>query len=138
MKKIAMIGTGAYGLGVSIALLKKNESITMWVENEEKAKLLNNNKKNANILPNIEIPETIIFTNDLNEVIKKIFNNDNLNIESNPDIYILKNDDSIISKDDIKNLLEEISTKSQSNKSVTNVYRQSTYKNKKILCSISE
>lgn len=69
MKKIAMIGTGAYGLGVSIALLKKNESITMWVENEEKAKFLNNNKKNANILPNIEIPENIIFTNDLNEVI---------------------------------------------------------------------
>ncbi len=69
MKKIAMIGTGAYGLGVSIALLKKNESITMWVESEEKAKFLNNNKKNANILPNIEIPENIIFTNDLNEVI---------------------------------------------------------------------
>ncbi len=53
--------------------------------------------------------------NDLNEIIKKIFNNDNLNIESNPDIYILKNDDSIISKDDIKNLLEEISTTSQFN-----------------------
>lgn len=52
---------------------------------------------------------------DLNEVIKKIFNNDNLNIESNPDIYILKNDDGIISKDDIKNLLEEISTTSQFN-----------------------
>lgn len=69
MKKIAMIGTGAYGLGVSIALLKKNESITMWVESEEKAKFLNNNKKNANILSNIEIPENIIFTNDLNEVI---------------------------------------------------------------------
>lgn len=69
MKKIAMIGTGAYGLGVSIALLKKNESITMWVESEERAKFLNNNKKNANILPNIEIPENITFTNDLNEVI---------------------------------------------------------------------
>lgn len=69
MKKIAMIGTGAYGLGISIALLKKNESITMWVESEERAKFLNNNKKNANILPNIEIPENITFTNDLNEVI---------------------------------------------------------------------
>ena len=69
MKKIAIIGTGAYGLGVSIALLKKNESITMWVESEERAKFLNNNKKNANILPNIEIPENITFTNDLNEVI---------------------------------------------------------------------
>ena len=69
MKKIAMIGTGAYGLGVSIALLKKNESITMWVESKERAKFLNNNKKNANILPNIEIPKNITFTNDLNEVI---------------------------------------------------------------------
>ena len=70
MKKIAMIGAGAYGLGVSISLLKKNESVSMWVENEEKAKFLNNNKKHANILPNIEIPANITFSNDLDEVIK--------------------------------------------------------------------
>lgn len=70
MKKIAMIGTGAYGLGVSISLLKKNESVSMWVENEDKAKFLNNNKKIANILPNIEIPANITFSNDLDEVIK--------------------------------------------------------------------
>ena len=70
MKKIAMIGTGAYGLGVSISLLKKNESVSMWVENEDKAKFLNNNKKHANILPNIEIPANITFSNDLDEVIK--------------------------------------------------------------------
>ena len=70
MKKIAMIGTGAYGLGVSISLLKKNESVSMWAENEEKAKFLNNNKKNANILPNIEIPANITFSNDLDEIIK--------------------------------------------------------------------
>ena len=70
MKKIAMIGTGAYGLGVSISLLKKNESVSMWVENEDKAKFLNNNKKHANILPNVEIPTNITFSNDLNEVIK--------------------------------------------------------------------
>ena len=70
MKKIALIGTGAYGLGVSISLLKKNESVSMWVENEDKAKFLNNNKKHANILPNIEIPANITFSNDLDEVIK--------------------------------------------------------------------
>ena len=70
MKKIAMIGTGAYGLGVSISLLKKNESVSMWVESKERAEFLNKNKKNANILPNIEIPATITFSNDLNEVIK--------------------------------------------------------------------
>lgn len=70
MKKIAMIGTGAYGLGVSISLLKKNESVSMWVESKERAEFLNKNKKNANILPNVEIPTNIIFSNDLNEVIK--------------------------------------------------------------------
>lgn len=70
MKKIAMIGTGAYGLGVSISLLKNNESVSMWVESEKRAEFLNKNKKNANILPNIEIPENITFSNDLNEVIK--------------------------------------------------------------------
>lgn len=70
MKKIAMIGTGAYGLGVSISLLKKNESVSMWVESKERAEFLNKNKKNANILPNVEIPTNITFSNDLNEVIK--------------------------------------------------------------------
>lgn len=69
MKKIAMIGTGAYGLGVSLSLLKKNDNITMWVESEDKAKFLNKNKKNANILPNIEIPDNITFTNNLNDTI---------------------------------------------------------------------
>lgn len=70
MKKIAMIGTGAYGLGVSISLLKKNESVSMWVESKERAEILNKNKKNANILPNIEIPTNVTFSNDLNEVMK--------------------------------------------------------------------
>lgn len=70
MKKIAMIGTGAYGLGVSISLLKKNESVSMWVENKDRAEFLNKNKKNANILPNVEIPTNITFSNDLNETIK--------------------------------------------------------------------
>lgn len=70
MKKIAMIGTGAYGLGVSISLLKKNESVSMWVESKERAEFLNKNKKNANILPNIEIPTNVTFSNDLNEVMK--------------------------------------------------------------------
>lgn len=52
---------------------------------------------------------------DLTSIIRKIFDNSNINIENNPDIYILKNDENIISKDDIKKLLEEISTTSQFN-----------------------
>lgn len=70
MEEIAIIGTGAYGLAMAIALLKKNKHIKMWVESKERAEFLNNNKKNAEILPNIEIPEEIEFSNDYEYVIK--------------------------------------------------------------------
>lgn len=70
MNEISIIGTGAYGLAIALALLKKNKHIRMWVESEEKAKFLNKNRKNSGLLPNIEIPETIEFSNDYEYVIK--------------------------------------------------------------------
>lgn len=70
MKKIAIIGTGAYGLSIALALLKKCDTVTMWVESEERANWLNNNRKNSGILPNIEIPEKVEFSNDYQYVIK--------------------------------------------------------------------
>lgn len=69
MEKIAIIGTGAYGLAIAISLLKKNKHICMWVESSEKAEFLNNNRKNAGILPNIDVPEEIEFSNDYEYVI---------------------------------------------------------------------
>ncbi|MBQ3020621.1 MAG: NAD(P)H-dependent glycerol-3-phosphate dehydrogenase [Bacilli bacterium] len=70
MNNVAIIGTGAYGLSIAIALLKKVKNIKMWVESEERAEFLNKNKKNSNILPNIEIPDSIEFSNDYEYVIK--------------------------------------------------------------------
>lgn len=70
MNEIAIIGTGAYGLSVALSLLKKNKSIKMWVESEEKADYLNKNRNNPGILPNITIPDTIEFSNDYEYVIK--------------------------------------------------------------------
>lgn len=70
MNKISIIGTGAYGLSIALALLKKCDNITMWVESEERANWLNENKKNANIIPSIEIPDAITFTNSYEEAIK--------------------------------------------------------------------
>lgn len=69
MEKIAIIGTGAYGLSIALALLKKNKHICMWVESEEKVEFLNKNRKNSGILPNIEIPESIEFSNNYEYVI---------------------------------------------------------------------
>ena len=69
MKKIAIIGTGAYGLSIALALLKNNDKIYMWVESKERADFLNQNKDNTNILPNIKIPDNIEFSNDYEYVI---------------------------------------------------------------------
>lgn len=69
MKKISIIGVGAYGLSIAIALLKKNKNIVMWTESEDKVDYLNKNRKNSGILPNIEIPEEIEFTNDYGYVV---------------------------------------------------------------------
>ena len=70
MKKISIIGTGAYGLSIALALLKKYDKVIMWVETNERAEFLNKNRKNSNILPNINIPDNIEFTNDYNKVLE--------------------------------------------------------------------
>lgn len=70
MNNIAIIGTGAYGLSIALNLLKNNKNIRMWVESQEKADFLNNNRKNSGILPNINIPKEIEFSNDYEYVLK--------------------------------------------------------------------
>lgn len=70
MKSIAIIGTGAYGLSIAISLLKKCDHIKMWVESEERAQFLNQNKNNSGIIPDIKIPDNIEFSNDYNYVLE--------------------------------------------------------------------
>lgn len=54
--------------------------------------------------------------NEINEVLQKyIFNNNIDNLKDNPDVYILKQDDTNITKDIIKDLLNKLSTTSQFN-----------------------
>lgn len=54
--------------------------------------------------------------NEINEVLQKyIFNNNIDNLKDNPDVYILKQDETNITKDIIKDLLNKLSTTSQFN-----------------------
>lgn len=50
---------------------------------------------------------------ELSKVINNIIINSTMKIEENPDIYILRNNEEIISKDDIKELINNINTTSQ-------------------------
>lgn len=70
MKKVGIIGTGAYGLSIALTLLKKVDEVKMWSESQDKVDFLNINRKNSGILPGIEIPDNITFYNDYENVIK--------------------------------------------------------------------
>ena len=63
MKTISIIGTGAYGLSIAVTLLKKCDNIKMWVESEERAKFLNENRSNNGIFNDFTIKWKCIFTN---------------------------------------------------------------------------
>ncbi len=51
--------------------------------------------------------------NELQEIFNNFFFNQNFNIEENPDIYILKSDNSLITRDMVRDLLQKISITSQ-------------------------
>ena len=68
MKTISIIGTGAYGLSIAVTLLKKCDNIKMWVESEERAKFLNENRSNNGIFNDFTIPDNIEFSNDSDTV----------------------------------------------------------------------
>ena len=70
MKKVSIIGTGAYGISIALALLKKCDKVCMWVETTERAEFLNKNRNNSGILPNLKIPDSIEFSNDYESVLK--------------------------------------------------------------------
>ena len=77
--------------------------------------------KNANI--ENKIVQSYLIGNtkydDIKEELYKVFSEfffkNNSNLEENPDLYILKRDESIVSKDDIKDLIKEVNTTSQFN-----------------------
>lgn len=69
--KIAMIGTGAYGLALALMLAKKEKNtITMWTENPDVVLELDNTKKLNSILKGITIPSSICVTTSIEEAMK--------------------------------------------------------------------
>lgn len=75
---------------------------------------LNSNNKlgQAFLIGNVLFDE---IEEELSLILRKIIFNNKVNIKDNPDVYILQQTDTIISKDDIKELLNKLSTTSQFN-----------------------
>ena len=69
MKKIAIIGSGSWGVALAIHLAKMGHIVKIWSFEKEEADLINNEKR-CKFLPNVIMPENIVCRTNYEEVIK--------------------------------------------------------------------
>lgn len=66
---IAILGTGAYGIALSLMFHKNNNKIKMWTKFEEERDRILNDRENKKVLPNFKIPEDITISCDFFDVV---------------------------------------------------------------------
>lgn len=69
MAKISVIGSGGWGIALTILLHKNGHDLTIWSFDKKEAEELKITRQNKTKLPNILLPEDIKVTNDLKEAV---------------------------------------------------------------------
>lgn len=69
MKNICIIGSGSWGVALSVHLAKLGNKVKIWSFSEEERDLINNERK-CKFLPNITLPEGIYCTTSYEEAIE--------------------------------------------------------------------
>lgn len=70
MKKIAIIGSGSWGVALAVHLAKKGNEVKIWSFLQEEADIINNNRK-CKFLPEIDLPENIHCYTNFEETLKE-------------------------------------------------------------------
>ena len=65
MKRLAVIGGGAWGTALSIVLAPRFETVRLWVYEGDVARRLQAERENDTYLPGFQIPENVSVTNEL-------------------------------------------------------------------------
>ena len=69
MRKICIIGSGSWGSALSIYLGNKGEDVKIWSFDETEKNLINNEHK-CKFLPEVNLPEKVVATNNYEEALK--------------------------------------------------------------------
>lgn len=57
MKKIAVMGSGSWGIALAILLNKNGNEVKIWSYSQKESDEINLNRENKNCLPGIKIPK---------------------------------------------------------------------------------
>lgn len=68
-ENIAMIGAGSWGTALAIVLADNGHEVRLWTQNKERIKEVNEKHTNHQYLPDIELPENIIASSSLENVL---------------------------------------------------------------------
>jgi glycerol-3-phosphate dehydrogenase (NAD(P)+) len=68
MTAIAILGSGAFGTALAIALSDQGNAVTLWARSPEQARQMTESRQNAGRLPGIALPGRIRVTSDLGDV----------------------------------------------------------------------
>ena len=69
MAKISVIGSGGWGIALTILLYKNGHDLTIWSFDKREAEELKTTRENKTKLPNILLPEDIKVTDNLKEAV---------------------------------------------------------------------
>ncbi len=69
MAKIGVIGAGSWGIALALLLHKNGHEVTVWSIMEDEIEMLRTKREHVDKLPNIKLPEDMIFTSNLEEAI---------------------------------------------------------------------
>ena len=67
---IAILGTGAYGLALALMFHKNDNVVKMWTKFEDEKERILKDHENKVVLPGVKIPEDILISNNLQEVVE--------------------------------------------------------------------
>ena len=65
--QVAVLGAGAWGTAVAKVIAEKGKEVSIWCLEESTKEDINQNHRNSRFLPNVELPDSLKATNDIEE-----------------------------------------------------------------------
>jgi len=70
MGRIAVLGAGSWGTALAYSLAKQGRDVVLWARREEAARTIRETRHNASYLPDVELPESVEVTSDIELAVK--------------------------------------------------------------------